>query len=86
MDLVLLSVHIKISAYTVPIHEKVEACRQAIREKGAVDQIIMQGIFFGLLRSGKTSTKKHLTGQKPALEQANTGSDPCGNRGAATNN
>ena len=64
---------IKISAYTVPIHEKVEACRQAIREKGAVDQIIMQGIFFGLPRSGKTSTKKRLTGQKPALEQPSTG-------------
>jgi hypothetical protein len=40
--------HIKFLAYTVPIHERVEACRQAIREKGAVDQIIMQGIFFGL--------------------------------------
>ena len=62
-----------ISAYTVPIHKKVEACRQAIREKGAVDQIIMQGIFFGLPRSGKTSTKKRLTGQKPALKQASTG-------------
>jgi hypothetical protein len=41
-------VAIKFSAYTVPIHEKVEACRRAIREKGAIDQIIMQGIFFGL--------------------------------------
>ena len=50
-----------------------EACRRAIREKGAVDQIIMQGIFFGLPRSGKTSTKKRLTGQKPSLEQPSTG-------------
>ena len=50
-----------------------EACRQAIQEKGAVDQIIMQGIFFGLPRSGKTSTKKRLTGQKPALDQPSTG-------------
>ena len=50
-----------------------EACRRAIREKGAVDQIIMQGIFLGLPRSGKTSTKKHLTGQKPSLEQPSTG-------------
>jgi GTPase SAR1 family protein len=33
----------------------------------------MQGIFFGLPRSGKTSTKKRLTGQKPALEQPSTG-------------
>ena len=33
----------------------------------------MQGVFFGLPRSGKTSTKKRLTGKKPALEQASTG-------------
>ena len=33
----------------------------------------MQGIFFGLPRSGKTSTKKRLTGQKPNLEQPSTG-------------
>ena len=33
----------------------------------------MQGIFFGLPRSGKTSTKKRLTGQKPSLEQPSTG-------------
>ena len=65
--------YIKFSAYTVPIHEKIEACRRAIREKGAVDQIIMQGIFFGLPRSGKTSTKKRLTGKKPSLEQPSTG-------------
>ena len=65
--------YIKFLAYTVPIHEKVEACRRAIREKGAVDQIIMQGIFFGLPRSGKTSTKKRLTGEKPGLEQPSTG-------------
>ena len=49
-----------------------EACCRTIREKGAVDQIIMQGIFFGLPRSGKTSTKKCLTGQKPSLEQPST--------------
>ena len=50
-----------------------EACRQAIKEKGAIDQIILQGIFFGLPRSGKTSTKKRLIGHKPSLEQASTG-------------
>ena len=50
-----------------------EACRRAIREKGAVNQIMMQGIFFGLPRSGKTSTKKRLTGQKPALVTPSTG-------------
>ena len=33
----------------------------------------MQGIFFGLPRSGKTSTKKRLVGKKPALKQNSTG-------------
>ena len=33
----------------------------------------MQGIFFGLPRSGKTSTKKRLVGKKPALKQTSTG-------------
>ena len=48
-------------------------CRQAIQDKGGIDQIIMQGIFFGLPRSGKTSTKKRLVGKKPALKQTSTG-------------
>ena len=55
------------------LQRKLNACRQAIKEKGAIDQIIMQGIFFGLPRSGKTSTKKRLVGKKPALEQTSTG-------------
>ena len=55
------------------INRKLNACRQAIKEKGAIDQIIMQGIFFGLPRSGKTSTKKRLVGKKPALKQTSTG-------------
>ena len=33
----------------------------------------MQGIFFGLPRSGKTSTKRQLVGKKPALKQTSTG-------------
>ena len=33
----------------------------------------MQGIFFGLPRSGKTSTKKRLVGKRPSLQQASTG-------------
>ena len=33
----------------------------------------MQGIFFGLPRSGKTSTKKRLMGKQPTLQQASTG-------------
>ena len=55
------------------IKRKLNACQQAIKEKGAIDQIIMQGIFFGLPRSGKTSTKKRLVGKKPALKQTSTG-------------
>ena len=55
------------------LQRKLNACRQAIKEKGAIDQIIMQGIFFGLPRSGKTSTKKRLVGKKPALKQTSTG-------------
>ena len=60
-------------AYTIPVHGKLEACRQAIKEKGAIDHIVMQGIFFGLPRSGKTSTKKRLIGKKAAKEQPSTG-------------
>ena len=55
------------------LQRKLNACRQAIKEKGAIDQIIMQGIFFGLPRSGKTSTKKRLVGKKPDLKQTSTG-------------
>ena len=55
------------------MERKLNACRQAIKEKGAIDQIVMQGIFFGLPRSGKTSTKKRLVGKKPAVKQASTG-------------
>ena len=33
----------------------------------------MQGIFFGLPRSGKTSSKKRLVGKTPSLQQASTG-------------
>lgn len=57
----------------MPVHGKLEACRQAIKEKGAIDQIVMQGIFFGLPRSGKTSTKKRLIGKNVAKQQVSTG-------------
>ena len=33
----------------------------------------MQGIFLGLPRSGKTSTKKRLVGKKLAVEETSTG-------------
>ena len=55
------------------IERKLSTCREAIKEKGAIDQTVMQGIFFGLPRSGKTSTKKRLVGKKPAVEQTSTG-------------
>ena len=55
------------------IQEKLHACQQAIREKGAVDQILMQGIFFGLPRSGKTSTKRRLVGKGALSHQSSTG-------------
>ena len=38
-----------------------------------MDQTIMQGIFFGLPRSGKTSSKKRLVGKTPSRQQASTG-------------
>ena len=49
------------------------ACRQAIKDKGTIDQTIMQGIFFGLPRSGKTSSKKRLVGKTPSRQEASTG-------------
>ena len=55
------------------IQQKLHACQQAIREKGAVDQILMQGIFFGLPRSGKTSTKRRLVGKGALSHQSSTG-------------
>ena len=50
-----------------------KACCQAIKDKGSIDQTIMQGIFFGLPRSGKTSSKKRLVGKTPSRQQASTG-------------
>ena len=55
------------------IEIKMNACRQAIKDKGSIDQTIMQGIFFGLPRSGKTSSKKRLVGKTPSRQQASTG-------------
>jgi GTPase SAR1 family protein len=55
------------------IQQKLHACQQAMRERGAVDQIIMQGIFFGLPRSGKTSTKRRLVGKGAIAQQPSTG-------------
>ena len=60
--------------HTLGLHsKKLEACRQALKDKGSIDQIIMQGIFFGLPRSGKTSTKKRLVGRRAAKHQPSTG-------------
>ena len=53
--------------------KKLEACRKAIKEKGSVEQIIMQGTFFGLPRSGKTTTRERLIGKAPAQQQHSTG-------------
>ena len=53
--------------------KKLEACRKAIKEKGSDEQIIMQGTFIGLPRSGKTTTKERLIGRVPALQQPSTG-------------
>ena len=55
------------------IKRKINACQQAITEKGAFEQIAMQGILFGCARSGKTSSKKRLVGKKPQPHQASTG-------------
>ena len=48
-------------------------CKKALEEKETVDQIIMQGVFVGIPRSGKTSTKKRLMGRRPTRHQASTG-------------
>ena len=55
------------------LERRLNACRRAIAAKGAIDQTIMQGVFFGLPRSGKTSSKKRLVGKRPTLQQASTG-------------
>ena len=48
-------------------------CKKALEEKETVDQVIMQGVFVGFPRSGKTSTKKRLMGMRPNRQQASTG-------------
>ena len=55
------------------IQRKLEVCRRAIKDKGSIDQIMMQGVFFGLPRSGKTSVKKRLVGKKLEQQQPSTG-------------
>ena len=60
-------------AHDFEVQRKLDACKQATKEKGSVDQIIMQGIFFGLPRSGKTSTKRRLLGKRLRMQQPSTG-------------
>ena len=55
------------------IKRKLNACQQAIAEKGAIEQTAMQGVFIGYPRSGKTTSKKRLVGKKPEMNQASTG-------------
>ena len=61
-------------SFSVPNNEeRLDLCKKALEEKDTVDQIIMQGIFVGFPRSGKTSTKKRLMGKRPDRQQASTG-------------
>lgn len=71
----LLTLHLQFDfiASDSDIQRRLDACHRAIMEKGAIEQLLMQGIFFGLPRSGKTSTKKRLVGKKLAAEEASTG-------------
>ena len=55
------------------IQRKLDACRQATKGNRSTNQIIMQGIFFGLPRSGKTSTKRRLVGKRLIAQQPSTG-------------
>ena len=60
--------------FSVPsLKERLNLCKKALEEKETVDQIIMQGVFVGFPRSGKTSTKKRLMGKQPSRQQASTG-------------
>jgi GTPase SAR1 family protein len=60
--------------FSVPSNEeRLDLCKKALEEKETVDQIIMQGVFVGFPRSGKTSTKKRLMGKRPNRQQASTG-------------
>ena len=60
-------------AHDLEVQRKLDACRQATKDKGSVHQIIMQGIFFGLPCSGKTSTKQRLLGKRLREQQPSTG-------------
>ena len=60
-------------AHDLEVQRKLDACRQATKGKGSVHQIIMQGIFFGLPRSGKTSIKRRLLGKRLREQQPSTG-------------
>ena len=57
----------------IDVQRKLEACHRAIQSKGAIDQIMMQGMFLGLPRSGKTSTKRCLVGKRSKEIESSTG-------------
>jgi GTPase SAR1 family protein len=60
--------------FSVPSNEeRLDLCKKALEERETVDQVIMQGVFVGFPRSGKTSTKKRLMGKRPNRQQASTG-------------
>ena len=57
-----LVVHFRTTRFReIEIKRKLSACRQAIKEKGAIDQIIMQGILFGLPLSGLKNVDQEAT-------------------------
>ena len=55
-----------------PTARRLAALREAITEKGFRDQVIVQGIFIGPPRSGKSSLKDRLLG-RPAQQHSSTG-------------
>ena len=55
-----------------PTVRRLAALREAITERGFRDQVIVQGIFIGPPRSGKSSLKDRLMG-RPAQQHSSTG-------------
>ena len=53
--------------------QHVAAFEEAVKEKGKLDQTIMQCVFVGPPRSGKSSLIKRLTGERPSRSLPSTG-------------